>query len=392
MATALALPIVAIILLSSLLRRPGFAKLGLMAGAVVILVTGLVFGLPAQDASGQPLPTFAPMAPQAEPRNGGTDLALDAPFQIQFTKPMNESTVEANVRISPSTALKYRWDATGQILSILPAAHWAAQTQYLVMISTAATDQQGLALAKEISVTFESGSPTAGTITATQMVDAQISPATAFQVTFTRPVKLASVLLSLWIRPQVPVTVVGDDPTDAASQVFTMTPKETLESKTTYVVGFTDGVADSSGSPISAVPNLTVQTLEGPAVVRFRPLDGDEHLRHEPADLGSVHGAHGQAIHSRRLLRHDERRGARGQRLLGREQHGSGLHTQQEAGCRLHRRGARQHECPIRGRHAPRLGRHSHLQGPGSDFARRSRTAPVESVRSGSRPRSTTWP
>jgi len=273
-ATVLALPIVAIILLSALVRRPGFVKLGLMAGAIGILATGLLFTLPAQDASGQTLPTFAPLAPQAEPRNGGTNLALDAPFQVQFTKPMNESTVEANVQITPNLPVKFRWDGTGQILSILPASHWAAQTQYQVLVGQNATDQEGLVLSKQINMTFESGSTTAGTITATQMVGDQISPATAFQVTFTRPVKLASVLLNFWMRPQVPVTVVGDDPTDGASQVFTMTPKDTLDSATSYVIGFADGVLDSSGSAISPIKPITVSTLEGPAVVRFRPLDG----------------------------------------------------------------------------------------------------------------------
>ena len=82
-ATVLALPIVAIILLSALVRRPGFVKLGLMAGAIGIFATGLLFTLPAQDASGQTLPTFAPLAPQAEPRNGGTNLGDDARDQLQ---------------------------------------------------------------------------------------------------------------------------------------------------------------------------------------------------------------------------------------------------------------------------------------------------------------------
>jgi len=46
---------------------------------------------PATRVAGQQMPTFAPMAPQADANGPVGDLALDLPFRIQFTKPMNES-------------------------------------------------------------------------------------------------------------------------------------------------------------------------------------------------------------------------------------------------------------------------------------------------------------
>jgi hypothetical protein len=72
----------------------------------------------------------------------------------------------------------------------------------------------------------------------------------------------------------VPVTIVGDDPTDLASQVFTMTPKDGLASKTAYAVAMAGGGVDASGSPLQTVLPLAIVTMEAPAVVVFRPRPG----------------------------------------------------------------------------------------------------------------------
>ena len=106
------------------------------------------------------------------------------------------------------------------------------------------------------------------------MIDALASPGTAFQLTFTRPVKLATVLTGFGISPQVPVTIVGDDPTDLASQVFTMTPTNGLASKTAYSVTMADGGVDTSWSPLQTVAPLAITTMEAPVVSKFRPQNG----------------------------------------------------------------------------------------------------------------------
>ncbi len=247
----------------------------LMVGAMVATVASLLLlALPTKQVAGEQLPTFAPLAPQADAHPSQSSLALDAPFEVQFTKPMNEASVEAALKIQPAVDVKLQWDATSQALSIVPVSHWEPYTNYLVDISNAATDQEGLSLATEIHTSFQSGSPTAGTLSATLVVDDQIAPTTAFQLTFTRPVKLSTVMTRLGISPQVDVSIVGDDPTDAASQVFTMTPKQPLASKMTYLVSMADGGADSTGTVLQPVAPLQVQTMETPKVVRFRPQGG----------------------------------------------------------------------------------------------------------------------
>ena len=230
--------------------------------------------LPGTKAAAEPMPVFAPLAPQADASRVGTNLPFDAPFQIKFTKPMNEVSVERALTVTPAVSVSYQWDATAQILSLVPNPHWDPDTTYTVTTSDAATDQEGLSLASPIDATFQSGAPTTGTISATETAGGLIAPASAFQIVFTRPVKLATVVLRFGITPQVPFTVVGDDPTDAASQTFTVTPKSELTSDTIYVLNMADGGTDSSGANLAPMKPFVAHTMTRPAVVRFRPQDG----------------------------------------------------------------------------------------------------------------------
>ncbi len=246
-----------------------------MVVVAVASVAGLLLlALPTKQVAGEQLPTFAPLAPQADAHPSQSGLGLDVPFEVQFTKPMNEASVETALTIQPKVDVRQQWDATSQVLSIVPTSHWEHDTNYLVEITNKATDQEGLNLATEIHTSFQSGSLTTGTLSATLVVEDLVAPNSAFQLTFTRPVKLSTVVTRLSISPAVEVTIAGDDPTDAASQVFTMTPKQALASDQAYVVSMAGGGTDSSGAALQPVAPLQVQTMETPAVVRFRPQGG----------------------------------------------------------------------------------------------------------------------
>jgi uncharacterized protein YkwD len=277
-ATALAIPIVAAILLSSILaglmKRSGSPKALLMLGGIGVLVCGLLVSLPVKSVSGQQLPTFAALAPQGDLALSDEDLALDAPFVIKFTKPMNETSVEGNITLVPETRVLFKWNATGQTLSLLPDPHWQHDTQYQVRVSADATDQEGLNLASPIDATFAAGSPTTATIQATEVVDGLASPLTAFQISFTRAVKVSTVMAKVTISPSVDLTIEGEDPTDLASQVFTVTPKEQLAPNTQYIVTVWGGGQDSSGSDLADIEPFAITTMETPGIVRFRPADG----------------------------------------------------------------------------------------------------------------------
>ena len=286
-AAAVAIPFIVFFYASSVIRRTSFgrairagsAQLLVMGAAVAVLVTGLLVALPAKPVAGGVPPVFTALAPQAAAQRVAGDVPLDVGYQVKFTKPMNEASVQNALTITPQVAVKYQWDATAQVLTLVPDPHWQPHTTYTVDVAPAASDQEGLGLAAEIHTSFQSGSPTSGKIVAMEQSGDLVSPATSFQITFTRPVKLATVTLRFVISPEVPVDVTGDDPTDSASQVFTITPRVQLASNVTYVVGLNvssgkEAATDSAGAALQPMTPITVKTMSAPGVVRFRPLDG----------------------------------------------------------------------------------------------------------------------
>jgi Bacterial Ig-like domain len=322
-----------------------------MSLAVSLLVAGLLLGLPVKQVAGGTPPSFVPIPPQADSGRSQGDLPLDVGYQVKFSKPMNEASVESAVSISPGVGLKFQWDAAAENVTLVPDPHWTPNTAYVANFSTTATDQQGLALASPMQYAFKSGSLTSGTLIATEVVDQLVSPGTAFQVTFTRPVKalmvqmhLTVALLATCAEPggnpvlpiggacpvttpaaspsdspspspspsagasaspsagpvvptcpavggvtaqpvngvcpgQVPLDVVGDDPSDVTSQVFTATPNDQLLSNASYRVTFNVGqggtaATDAVGAALLPVTPLQVTTMSAPGVLRFLPRDG----------------------------------------------------------------------------------------------------------------------
>ena len=261
-------------LATSSIDRSAVVKFAMPAATILMLVAALLIGLPAKPVDAQTPQAFSPMAPQADARGTDASLPLDVPFQVQFTKPMNQNTVQSALTISPAIALNYKWDATGKVLSLAPEPHWQPSTQYSIDISANATDHEGLGLTQAIAASFKSGTLTSGLVSASRIVNSLASPTTTFQVSFTRPVKLATILMRLSISPAVDASIVGDDPTDEVSQVFTLTPKKALNTNTKYIVNLLGGGTDSAGAPLQPVDPLVITTMEAPTVVTVTPQDG----------------------------------------------------------------------------------------------------------------------
>jgi hypothetical protein len=273
-ATALALPVLGLAQLEVLVRRSIIGQMAAVGVATVLIVGGLMVFLPGRSASAFPATKFDPRAPSAINPTITSDMALDAPVQIQFTKPMDGISVAATLQIEPMASVDLKWDASGEILSLVPKPFWGAYTYYTVEIGASARDRNGLTLGQPVHTMFLTGPLTSATITPTVTVGKEMSPTTGFQIAFTRPVKLDTVIARFGISPVVQGAMTGDDPTDTASQVFTFTPSQPLAPGTSYTVTFFDELArDAKGVQILPVTPLTAKTVSGPAVVRFRPRD-----------------------------------------------------------------------------------------------------------------------
>ncbi len=254
-------------------RRSLLTQLTIAFVAVALVVSGLLVGLPTRTIEAKAPTPYDPAAP-AVSLGTAANVSVDAPYVLAFTEPMNQGSVADSLTIEPAAPVRLAWDAAGETLSISPATYWAPFTSYVVSVSGSAMDQSGMQLGSSVTAGFITGALTSGQITATVVSGANVAPTSAFQITFSSPVKLATVQARLSISPVATGTITGDDPTDVSSQVFTFTPDDILAGGTAYTVSFdSSNATDSAGVALLPVAPLTVQTLAAPEVLKFRPVN-----------------------------------------------------------------------------------------------------------------------
>ena len=269
-ADVISVPIGALDSLGALVRRSLIAQLAAIAAIAVVVVGLLVVALPPNSL--RSTARFDPTAPSALATDLSGEYPLDKPVTIPFNKPMDAASVAASLKLDPASSVALAWDEAGEILSLSPQSFWSPSTTYAIDISPEARDRNGLPLGQGVHMSFVTSSLTSGVISATEAVGKELSPTTSFQITFTRPVKLATVVARFGIGPVVAGALTGDDPTDAASQVFTFTPNAPLSPGTEYTVTFLNDLArDAAGMNMLPVDSFRGTTVSGPAVVRFRP-------------------------------------------------------------------------------------------------------------------------
>ncbi len=260
--------------LSRFVSRSFKLQMALVSSAIALLVSGLLVGLPTSQVDAKGPTPYDPPVPTAVNSDITSNVTVDAPYVLEFTRPMNEGSVADSLTIKPVVPVKLVWDSGAETLSITPAPNWAPFTSYSIQVSGSAMDQSGMQLGTPVSASFMTGALTSGKIAATVVVDNLVAPTSEFQITFSRPVKLATIQARLSISPAITGVITGDDPTDVSSQVFTFTPDDILAGATSYTVSFDNNAAtDAAGSALLPVAPLTVQTMAAPEVVRFRPKD-----------------------------------------------------------------------------------------------------------------------
>jgi len=266
----LAVPIVALIYLTSALRRSTLVRTGLAVGLGGILAVGVVL-------AGQPAPTAAtpptaiiPLTDAAFGPVVGTDTGLGDVMTITFTAPMDERSVEALTSVVPATTVDLAWDPTGTALTISPTEGWAPATYHTITVAAGALARSGQPLLGAVRTGFLTRAPSTASIAATETVGSRVRASTSFEIGFDRAVDPAAAATGIHLEPDVAgaVTPVGSPPDGTR---YRFTPTDGLRADTRYRLVVT-GLRDSEGGAI-ADASLSVRTVAAPVVVRFRPRD-----------------------------------------------------------------------------------------------------------------------
>jgi hypothetical protein len=271
----LAVPVIAILYLPVLARRPIAARLALLGSVgVVVAVAAISLARPAPTTATPPSPPIRALASAAF-RSISTGVDLHAAVPIEFSEPMDPTSVAALLSVEPPTAVTLEWSSDLRTLTVKPASHWPAGSYAVVTVQPGALAASGRPMAAVARATFVTRPVTAGRIQPTRSADEQASPGSSFRLSFDRPVAVSQVAAAMRITPAVAgtVTVLPGRP-DATLREGTdllFTPDASLAASTSYTVSL-DGLLDLDGSPVS-VSDLAVTTTSAPAVVRFRPAN-----------------------------------------------------------------------------------------------------------------------
>ena len=266
----LAVPILSVVYLSTLLGRSVFARTGFAIGLGAILAFGVILTMRPAPTTATPPSTILPVTVANFRTVVATDRALDAPVTIEFSAPMDQTSVAAALNVSPATNVDLSWDKAGRLLTIMPAGRWAPATYTTVTVDAGALAANGAPMSYPARAAFLTREPAGARIAPTQGVGNRMSVGTAFGITFDGPVDPSSVMPSIHVEPAVAGTVRTSSLADGQTR-YTFSPLAPLRANTTYRV-VVDGVRDADGVTVDPAI-LVIRTVAAPAVVRFRPRD-----------------------------------------------------------------------------------------------------------------------
>ncbi|HLO35365.1 MAG TPA: Ig-like domain-containing protein, partial [Candidatus Deferrimicrobium sp.] len=276
-AAALAVPVLAVLYIPVLARRSIAARVGLMASVgVIVVVAALGLSRPVATTATQPAPPITALADQAF-RSIGAATDLHAAVEVTFSEAMDPRSVAASMTVTPATAVSTSWDASRTILTVRPTSHWAAGTYHTITIAAGTLAAGGRPMSAAVHAAFVTRPATSGRITATVPVGDAASIATAFRITFDRPVATDAIAAALTITPAVDGRLEADSgrPDVAAGEAlaFTFTPAAPLAAGTTYRLSV-GPLADADDAAVGSVDGATIATADAPRIIRFRPSDG----------------------------------------------------------------------------------------------------------------------
>ena len=266
----LAVPILSVVYLSTLLGRSFVVRTGFAIGLGAILAFGIILGMRPAPTTATPPSAILPLTVANFRTIVATDRALDAPVTIEFSAPMDQTSVAASLSVSPATKVDLAWDKAGRMLTIMPAGRWAPATYTTVTVDAGALAASGAPMSNPARAAFLTREPAAARIAPTQGVGNRMGVGTAFGITFDGPVDPSSVVGSIHVEPSVTGTIRTSSHADGQTR-YTFSPLTPLVANTTYRV-VVDGVRDADGASVDPAI-LELRTVAAPAVVRFRPRD-----------------------------------------------------------------------------------------------------------------------
>ena len=309
-AAILAVPVIAVLYVTVVARRAAASRTVLTVTLVAFVgVAVIALSAPAQTTAKPPSQTV-PVTSAAVRTDLRVGQAPNAEIAIAFSTPMNRASVAAALSVEPATDVDLQWDAGGTHLTVTPRASWLPGTFYTITVQAGALADTGRPLSQPTRAAFLVRDATHARLAAQVARHGRVALDTGFVVTFDRPVDSATVAGAVSIKPSVAGTIVPIG-RRAAPLAFVFQPSAPLKPDTVYRVSLAPVVRDTEGAVVAPADSITVRTLTGPEVVRFRPLKNTHGVAlgsnvsvrfSEPMNRASTKAAFGVSVGGERIV------------------------------------------------------------------------------------------
>jgi hypothetical protein len=208
----------------------------------------------------------------------GAAHALDAPVELVFDQPMDQSSVETAFEIEPAVTGELSW-ADARTLRFAPRTPFERGTQYQVTVGERARNVEGQSVPDPIRFSFQ----TLGYLEVSEVQPAPgsqgITPDASVTVVFNRPVVP---LTSLDQQADLPQPLSFDPPVTGQGEwlntaIYRFHPEEGFAPSTDYVGRVAAGLTDTTGNVLAKDYAWRFTTF-GPNVRSWSPRSNAEHV------------------------------------------------------------------------------------------------------------------
>ncbi|MCK4757538.1 MAG: Ig-like domain-containing protein, partial [Thermoplasmata archaeon] len=229
--------------------------------------------------------TTAPTVFSTTPVDGSTGVVAGRVIMIEFNEPMNTTTVEASVSLSPVTTISsYTWNNDNTVLRMVLFSDFEENTTYTITIGADAEDAAGNTMASDYTGSFTTWieevidvpeDTTAPTVFSTTPVDGStgVVAGRVIMIEFNEPMNTTTVEASVSLSP---VTTISSYTWNNDNTVLRMVLFSDFEENTTYTITISSGAEDIAGNAMASDYTGSFTTWVEEVIDVLDPGDEDE--------------------------------------------------------------------------------------------------------------------
>ncbi|MGB9722319.1 MAG: Ig-like domain-containing protein [Chloroflexia bacterium] len=247
----------------------------------ILSLLGILLTACGPTPSPTPAPTPEPLPPPRLLMHTpalGEELPLDAPIELTFDQPMDRTSVEAAISITPTAIGKFTW-RDERTLIFTPDGRWERGRRYRVTVAATARNAEGTPMEEAAAFDFSTvGFLTVSAVQPTPGVT-EVPPDTAVTVVFNRPVVP---LTAIGEQAQLPDPVTFMPPVAGKGEwlntsIYIFRPEEAFLPSTEYTARISAGLTDTTGGVLEKDYTWKFTTIR-PAVRSYEPASDFSYL------------------------------------------------------------------------------------------------------------------